>query len=89
LKKLVIAIMVLVGSVLVATPVMAQDWTTDQSYIDPEAYWQGYIDPDPYWEGSTYCDQGVCYVYECPTYSLGPCEYLYSYELFQFTEIEE
>ena len=78
LKRLVIAAVLSVGSVLVAVPAIAQD-NSGFYAVDP-ATDQGYdASYDPFWEESTFCDEGVCVVYECPTVGLGPCSVLYTY----------
>jgi hypothetical protein len=78
LKRLAIAVMLLIGSTLVAAPAIAQE---DSGFyaVDP-ATDQGYdTSYSPLWEESTYCDQGICVVFECPTVGLGPCSVLYTY----------
>ena len=65
LKKLVIAGVLSIGLVTTSVPATAQ--------TDPETV-------DPFWQAGTFCDQGVCNVYECPTVGLAPCRLLYTYD---------
>ncbi len=83
LKRLAIIAMLALVLALMATPAIAQveglelypttDYSVEEAYPTTD---QGY---NPLWEQSTYCDQGICTVYECPAYGLGACSVLYTY----------